>query len=393
MKLPLDLRSLAALNLVSTLAQIGQFGLGSTLLPLALQARGASAWQIGLASSALWLGMLAGLLVAGRCVHWWGYRLTVVVGVSLSALAFALAPSLPWALWSLPAAGVGFGLGLRWIANETWLYRLAPVQAQGRIVGIHESLIGLASVAGPMLVVALGAERPDGFYWAAGLTALAIPPLWLARTLAASDKDTPPEQQLATPGRLTQLKLALLGISLGAWVAGLGGWIEGSLLSLLPVLAGDQGLSSSQSAWLLTLIGVGATSCQFPIGWLADHLGVRRTALGLASTVLVCTLLAWGLPAQWGLAIMAFGVGATTGGMLTLGMVHAAQGAGGAAITARVRQVSVVYTLLSACGPLVAGVVLSQTGNSQSLLGLQLATTLVLLAVLRRAPAQAAVTH
>lgn len=374
-------RSLAALNAVSALAQIGQYGLGTTLLPLALQARGASAWQIGLASSALWLGMLAGLQGAGPLVQRLGYRLTVVLGLVLSALAFMVTPWLPWTAWLLPAAVIGFGLGLRWIANETWLYRLAPASAQGRVVGLHETLIGLAAIAGPMIVAALGALRSDAFLVAAAMCGLALPPLWAATPLPPEPPPTP--DAAAPPVLRPSLSTRLQAISLGAWLAGLGGWVEGALLALLPVYTRDLGLSATDTAWLFTLLGLGATLCQLPIGWLADHAGVATTARLLTGLLGASTLLELVLRQPSSLSLMVFTLGAATAGLLTLGMVHAAQGGDAAVITARVRQVSMTYTLLSAAGPLAAGAVLDALGNSTWLMGLQLAACLVLAGLLR----------
>lgn len=152
-KLPQKQRliSIVALNIVSTMAQIGQIGLGATLFPIALEAKHVSADVIGLTSAALWFGMLMSLLLAGKLTRWLGYRNTVIAGLLMGALSFILVPQLSWQWWSLPAAVIGFGTGLRWIANETWLYRLAPEEARGRVVGIHETLISLATVIRPML--------------------------------------------------------------------------------------------------------------------------------------------------------------------------------------------------------------------------------------------------
>ena len=106
-------RSIVALNAVSTLAQIGQFGLATTLLPIALEAKNATPDFIGTASSAFWVGMLFGLLVAGKLTRKFGYRNTVIIGLILSAISFVLMPLMDWQWWVLPAAAIGFGMGLR----------------------------------------------------------------------------------------------------------------------------------------------------------------------------------------------------------------------------------------------------------------------------------------
>ena len=366
--------SIVALNAVSTLAQIGQFGLATTLLPIALEAKNATPAFIGFASSAFWLGMLFGLLVAGKLTRQLGYRNTVIIGLILSAISFVLMPVIHWNWWALPAAAIGFGMGLRWIANETWLYRLAPEHARGRVVGIHETLIGLASIIGPLIIVVMGAAKPSIFWTGAMILILAIVPLFLAESLSAVDKNSMLEQNLTKNSSL------ILWLGFGGLIAGLGGWMEGSIIALLPVYTADIGLASTSAAWLFTVFGVGAMICQFPIGWLADNKGVMWTAKLCALIGAIAAAIA--LSASFAtLAIAVFMFGGITAGLLTLGMIWAAQHGTGAALTNKVRQVSIVYTCLSAAGPFVAGFVVSHT-SSQSLFWQQLVVIFVLAIVL-----------
>ncbi|OAM52468.1 hypothetical protein A7981_03040 [Methylovorus sp. MM2] len=384
--------SIVALNAVSTLSQIGQFGLGTTLLPIALETRHATPELIGLTSAAFWFGMLGGLLVAGKLTRSLGYRNTVILGLLISGISFVLIPIMDIQWWVLPATAVGFGLGLRWIANETWLYRLSPADARGRIIGIHETLIAVASVAGPMVIVALGVNNPRAFWVAAAACLLAILPLFIAKTLAAidepmTDKSTIDISQSSKPTMNTCIRRRLaFWLGFGGLIAGLGGWIEGSLLALLPVYVSDVGLASTDTAWLLTVLGIGAMVCQYPIGWLSDHKGVLYTAKLCAAFGMVAVIAALtaghALPA---LAVMAFLVGGMGGGLLTLGMVWATKHGSGTAITNRVRQVSIIYTTLSALGPMCAGFIISHT-SSNSLLWQQLGITLILIVVLLKQP-------
>jgi MFS family permease len=122
--------------------------------------------------------------------------------------------------------------------------------------------------------------------------------------------------------------------------------------------------------------------CQYPIGWLSDHKGVVYTAKLCAAfgmiAVIVVLVARNNLSA---LAIMAFLVGGMSGGLLTLGMVWATLQGTGSAITDRVRQVSIIYTTLSALGPMCAGFIVSHT-SSASLFWQQLIVILVLISVL-----------
>lgn len=120
--------------------------------------------------------------------------------------------------------------------------------------------------------------------------------------------------------------------------------------------------------------------CQFPVGWLADNKGVLWTAKLCALIGAIAAVIA--LSASFTtLAIAVFLFGGITAGLLTLGMIWAAQHGVGAALTNKVRQVSIVYTTLSAAGPFVAGFIVAHT-SSASLFWQQLALILVLAVIL-----------
>jgi MFS family permease len=348
-------------------------------------AKGATPEQIGITSSAFWLGMLLGLLVTGQLTRTFGYRITVIIGLVVSALSFVVMPLIDWKWWLIPAAAIGFGLGLRWIANETWLYRLAPAHARGRIIGIHETLISIAAILAPLIIVGVGAIKPTVFSIAAIIIMLAILPLFIAATLPAAENSNKGGSSTVLPsfnlGKNLKHSAAFL-MGFGALIAGLGGWMEGSILAFLPVYCADIGLASSDVAWLLTILGVGAMTCQFAIGWLADNNGVLWTAklctLAAFLAIIIAILFGKGFLS---LAITMFILGGVGGGLLTLGIFWATLNDTGDNLSNRVRQVSIIYTVLSAIGPFVTGFVVSHT-RSASLFWQQLVVMLVIYIVL-----------
>ena len=368
---PQHLSSIIALNLVSALSQIGQFGLGTTLIPIALEAKMATPEAIGLTTSSFWFGMLFGLFKAGYLTRKLGYRNTVLIGLLLSALSFFIMPLLNWHWWAIPAALIAVGLGYRWIANETWLYRLAPISARGRIVGIHETLISVAAIAGPMIIIAYGPESTTSFWIASAIILVSIPGLYFAHLVPAVTEDEHAKHEAKQETintktawfKSTWLHKLLWGlkfwIAFGAIIAGLGGWIEGSLLAFLPMYTSAQDMGSKDAAILMTIIGAGATVWQFPLGWLADDRGVLWTAklttfLGTISVMLVILF----TKVFWILAVAVFLLGGLIGGMLTLGLIWATQHSSSTEMTRRVWQVSIVYTTFSASGPFVSGYII-----------------------------------
>jgi len=354
------LRGMVALNGVSALAQIGQYGIPFVLFPLALESRGVAAWRIGVVGSALWVGMLLGLLLAPGVVQRLGHRATVLAGLAASGSALLATPALPPLAWALTAGATGFGLGLRWIGLETWLYRVVPNEARGRLVGLHEALLGVAAVAGPALIALLGASADVCFVASAAFVAAAALPLPLAHAIRLAPVPAPAREPRSAAAKLAALRHFL---SLGALIAGLGGVIEGAWLAVFPVYAAARGLAPAQTAGLLTLFGIGAMLLQFPLGWLADAAGLRKAAL-LAAAVTLLGALATGLaqPGGHALAALMLVLGGTINAFLTLGLIAATQSADPARLTGEVSRVSITYTGLSTLGPLAAGALASSFG-------------------------------
>jgi hypothetical protein len=140
-----------ALNAVSAIAQIGQFGIAFMLLPLALENRHSDAIIIGSVSSALWIGNLTGLLIAPALIERVAIAQTVLLGLMKSGIALTLVPFLHSTVWILLAALTGFGYGLRWIANErgssqtAWLMSISVWAGCSCNFHLHGWFIELAS--------------------------------------------------------------------------------------------------------------------------------------------------------------------------------------------------------------------------------------------------------
>jgi len=375
-------RVIAALNGVSGLAQIGQYGIAFVLFPLALESHGASAFHIGVVSSALWAGNLAGLALAPRLISRWGYRLAVLLGLTISSAALLVTPALPERSWAVWAALSGLGYGLRWIGNETWLFGISPAEAQGKIVGFHESLLAVAAVLGPALI-AMTAEREElAFVAAAAFTMSAAIPLWMAgrseMSARAGNTGTSEERPRGVGALFAFLTLASL-------IAGIGGLIEGGTISLFPVFASEVGLDTRQSAWTLSIFGLGAMLLQFPLGWLADSRGIKVAVLCASSVATLCAgaLMAFPSPGLTFNALM-FMLGGAVTGFLTLGIVAATRTNDANNLASEISRVSMSFTTLSAIGPLLAGAAVTIFGGRAVMAFAALGAMLALAPLVRR---------
>jgi MFS family permease len=401
---PARWRAIGALTAVSAFTQIGQFGIGFMVLPVWLAHQGLDAPRAGLFSAVQWAGMFTGLLSAPRLVERFGARRTVLLALAATVIAFASIRALTWPLWIVPGFLIGLGMGLRWIANETWLYRLVPADASGRVVGMHEALIAVAGVIGPALAAWCGVDGPIIFIAGAACTFAAAVPLWLAGSDAADDANTQSSQLARASGvheipdevpedtesdeaadvlqaaRSAQHAASRQAngidplIALGVVVVVVGGLGDGALFGLFPLFANGRGLSVTQTATLLTCFGVGGMALQFPVGWLADRTGLP-TAVMFCAAISALSIASFGLavPASWLLSASALLLGGLNSAFLTLG-VYAAASSAKAALIRNMRLISLTFCASSIVGPLLAGFAMKALGNDMLIWQLALAS-------------------
>jgi MFS family permease len=351
-----DWRSITALNAVSTLAQVGQYGIAFVVIPVWLAQQGLDARQLGVFAASLWLGQLPALAVAPRLCRRFGPRRVVVAGLLCTVVALPSIALSGWPWWPLGGALAGFGLGLRWIGVEPWLYRIAPAHARGRLVGFHESLIALAPIVAPLMAGHFGLHDFSVFWAGAAFSALALVPLAMARRTDNAASTAP--ATLASTSRFGTLgEVVFLQ---GVIIALLGGMVEGALSGLFGLFTQGRGLSVPQTADLLAIFGVGGLLLQYPVGWLADHRGVGGAAilcaLGTAGTAL---LLAWSLDYTLAM-ITVFLLGGFITAFLTLAIVASTMTTGGN-MAQNVSVISMVYSGTAVVGPLIAGATMVAT--------------------------------
>jgi predicted MFS family arabinose efflux permease len=247
-------------------------------------------------------------------------------------------------------------MGLRWIGLEPWLYRIAPTNARGRLVGFHETLIGFAPIVAPILTKFSGITGNAPFVLGIAFTGSALFPLAFARP--EPDAST---ELFASSSQDTALARNNI-LALGMVIAVIGGVTDAAFSGLFPIFGVGRGLSAEQMATLLSVFGLGGLLLQYLVGWLADHRGLFFTTLVCAaSTVLIAVIAA--LPLGFiGLGITIFALGGTITAYLTLSIIAATK-AGDGDLSVNVRRVSMVYTASSIFGPLIAGVAMKILGS------------------------------
>lgn len=347
-------RAIVALNAVSTFAQLGQFGVGFIVLPIWLAARGMGAVELGLFGAAGWSGMLTGLLTTPKLIAQFGSKKVVFASLLLSSAGFVMIPFFNWPIWLMSAALIGFGMGLRWIANETWLYRIVPKNILGQVVGVHEALIALSVIIPPALVAVFSTADNKMIWLGVAFNVLALLPL----TLIYSEKIPPqcvPKSRFFQVDHITKLGMVISGVA---------GLIDGALEALFPLFGLGRGFDEAQVAILITVMGVGGLLLQYPLGWLSDKKGVIRASLLAAVVCCVVTSIMAFVPMEFN-ALSGFGFvfGGVTAAFLTFGIIAAASTYDDEHMAENMSKISIAFTTCSIAGSLLAGFAAEALGN------------------------------
>jgi MFS family permease len=367
-------RGIIALNAVSTLSQLGQYGVGFIVMPMWLASRHLEAVQLGIFGAFEWLGMLIALLITPQLLKQYTSKKVIFLSVVLSSLGFVFAIYASWPLWIVSAMLIGLGIGLRWIANETWLYRIAPKHILGQIVGVHEALIALGAIIPPALVLVLSTANSHILWLGVMFNLLAILPLFMI----VSEKTIEPPPHIAKASFFKIDKMTKLGMVL----TGACGLIEGALTSLFPVFGMGRNFSEMQIALMLTVIGIGGLVLQYPLGWLSDRKGFMHASVLAALIALLATAMMAFVPMAYGLLVaIIFIFGGMTASFLTLGIIAAASTANNDHMAENMSKVSISFTVCSILGALLAGYATNGLG-SDALLWIALLVSGILTCIL-----------
>ena len=356
-KLSLQWRSIIMLNVISTFAQLGQFGIGFAVLPIWLAARHVSPVNLGFFGAVEWAGMLQGLLFTLKLVDKMGSKQVILLSLISSSVGLLLIPFSKWPIWLISAFLIGFGMGLRWIAVETWLYRVVPKNIVGQVAGFHEALIALAMIIPPALVAILSTSGHLLLIVGVIFNLLAAIPLLLMQNEATNNQLKSDKSKASFLLNLSFFKVENIAL-LGLYIAIVGGVIDGALMALFSVFGLGRGLLEAQIGALLATIGIGGLFMQYPIGWLSDRAGFIKAGLLAASVAcLVATIIALtSLNFSW-LMCLCFLLGAMTTCFLTLGIIAAAYTQNHDLMAQNMSKVSIAFTASSILGALSAGFV------------------------------------
>jgi len=246
---------------------------------------GLSRAELGLLTSAIWGGMLIGMLPFGVLVDRYGERSTLLAGGVLLAgfllLASRAASFQPLFLALVPAA---IGASASAPGGTRALAAWFEPRRRGTAMGIRQTGVTaagvLAAIALPPIALALG--------WQAAFVTVAA--LALAGVLAFVILYREPPAETRGVRRALDVRALLRSRT---WVTATAyGWVfMGALGSVVAYLAAalnqDAGLSPIHAGLLLAVLQVGGIAGRLGFGILSDRLGSRGTVMSLSAALAV----------------------------------------------------------------------------------------------------------
>ncbi|HEU4965606.1 MAG TPA: MFS transporter [Bacilli bacterium] len=361
-------RRLFAIFLSIALVGMSQ-GLLVPLLALLLEQRGAGALFNGLSTTVFYLGFVLASPFIEASVRRYGTKRTLIGSAWLSLVA-----TLAFPMWDNPYAWLFFRLVLGtalsglFVATEIWLNRLLTPHNRGRMFALYGLFIAFGLAIGP-----LGINLAD--------LSLALPfvvsalsyliPIWL--TWRADDQGSyrePSVSETAATAHVPEtgwqrwwriFAFAPFAI-LAAFVYG---YLDGAMVGTFPIYGSRIGMDDTAISLALTIFVGGSIVFQFPLGYLSDTWGRRKTLITAAGVGAIGFLL---LPllvtTAWLLLIDLFLIGAALGSFYSLGLAYMGDRLSSDDITSANALYIMNYGIGSLLGPAITGSLIAGVGRN-----------------------------
>lgn len=258
-------------------------GLQGTLLPVRASLENFSTFAIGVIGAAYFLGFTLGCLKGGELVKSVGH-----VRVFLAMTALASASPLIHGLilnplaWSLLRFITGFCIAVLFVVIESWLNERSTNENRGLVFSTYIMITLTVLAVGQMMTLLYAPQGLELFLIASVLVSLGAVPVALS-------KSESPEQPTDVEVNLKRLFEISPAGTIGCFATGL---TNGAFWSLAPVFTAGLSGNTSLAAWFMSSTVVGGALAQWPLGYVSDRFGRRKTMIGLASSgALIATII------------------------------------------------------------------------------------------------------
>lgn len=306
-------KSAWALLLGMMLLMVGN-GMQGTLLGIRGEIEGFSTYEMSFVMSAYFVGFLGGSRLAPEMIRRVGHVRVFAALASFISAVLILYPTLaePWA-WVLGRVLIGFCFSGVYVTAESWLNNAATNESRGQALSLYMmvQMIGIVSAQGLLMVA-----DPSGyvlFVIPSVLVSISFAPILLSISPTPAFETTKPMslRELYHISPLGMVGMVLLG---GIFAAQFG---------MSAVYASKVGLSLRELTIFVASFYVGATICQYPLGWLSDRMDRRVLILFVAAGGAAGAVIGWLFADSYPMLLLAAViVGGTTNPLYSLLIAH-----------------------------------------------------------------------
>lgn len=329
-------------------------GLTYPLLSLILKEQGASSSLIGLSAAMTPLGLITSSPFIPKLARRFGPGRTVLC---CAGLGLVLLFGIGWmhdVRWWFPLRYLlGVAVNPLYVISESWMIALAPPDRRGRVMGVYTAIIAGGFAAGPLCLTLVGTAGWPPFL--VGMSAFVVCIVCLVAVLPRLPSIHQGDDKPSVIGFFGTAPLLLFAVACAAG-------FEQTMLSLFAVYGQAYGAASETVAAMLAVFIAGNIVLQFPLGLLAEKLGVKRVVVGCAlASALGCLALpfVFGGPLLWPLV---FVWGAVSYGIYTMSLIELGERFSGALLVAGNAAFSMIWGVGGIAGPPVTGAVMDWVG-------------------------------
>ncbi len=280
-------------------------GLQTSLLGVRAGIEAFPAWTIGIVMASYYVGYSLAPLTSHAVIGRAGHVATMWVGAVGAALAIAahafLVTPVAWAVLRLAS---GFALSSLYVGAESWIHDRVANAQRGRVFSIYMVVQMIGLTAAQFLLSVGDPKSAAPFLLAAVLFLIGAVPVVVARHTAP--RGAPPEPLHI--GNLFRVS------PLGASVTVIAGVSWSIVFTFGPVYAQKSGFDLQAVSLFMAAAMIGGAVVQFPMGWLSDAIGRRRTIAAMSAGGIAVSL--FGLWADGQSDLMRFAASLLTGGII-----------------------------------------------------------------------------
>ncbi len=332
-------------------------GLMSSITTLRLDAAGASALQIGLVSSAYFIGLALGSFFNDRLILRIGHIRAYSCFASLIAVTVMLQGlGNDISAWFVLRLINGWACVGVYLVIESWLLLASDPKARGRVLAVYMIALygsGMFGQAALGLVSGLGDSAP--FLITGMLASLSVMPVVMIPRV------TPLVERVEALSPRQLLRVTPTGV-MGCFGSGVA---IAAVYTLLPLYLQHRGMDLSQVGQMMACVILGAMVLQYPVGRWSDRQDRQWVLMVLSAACLALSLAIMTLPLSgWGLGGALFLLGGGIFAIYPVAVSHSADRAPAGAVVPMIQGLLLINSIGSALSPMSVGQLMAKVGDN-----------------------------